>query len=700
MPDQTREYKNSNGTKSNRPATKSIVGAIFFGVVAVALGIYAAVGGAEGVPFWYVLIAVVIIVLLGIAILLRDRRGQRSLTFWKRIRPVVVIAAAPLGFYLLERASNNSLFKMDVYYVILNICLLAILYVIVYFIGQRSRISILVYLAICLFIGAVDHFLIQINGQPVTPADMAAWQTALMVSSGYSYTLTEHLIECIVIFMFYCAVLIHIPRITITRRRVIVSTSIALACALAFGICFTNINISETFSVKINAWLTGWSYSKQGSTICFFKQLQDLQPAKPDGYSSDAADELLKEADETKIGDTNRLTSSDEDPTVIVVMNETFSDLSMYPGLEDTDAYPDLYYEIADSAIESGNLFMSARGAGTCNSEFEFLTGASMGNIGSGVYPYMFYNLTGTTCMPTYFNALGYTTHAIHPAEGTNWRRDSIYQQFEFDDFADIEAFENAPTLRDLVTDKASYDYVLDLLEADENPQFIFDVTIQNHSGYQRGGISKDKMVTVDIDGSDKNDELNEYLSCIQQSDNDIDYFVKKLDSLDRPIVLCFFGDHQPGFISWLFEATHNGKKADSIGLDAVQQTYTVPYMIWANKAAQDEGITKKNVEATRNADARDTQLATRSDIAKDDTRFTSINYLSARLVEDCGLPLSSYQKFLLNTSEIIPSMNINGYMTNDGTWHRFEDISDAKKALNDYEIVQYDNLFNKKADW
>ena len=45
----------------------------------------------------------------------------------------------------------------------------------------------------------------------------------------------------------------------------------------------------------------------------------------------------------------------------------------------------------------------------------------------------------------------------------------------------------NADTLRGLTTDRATYDYVLDLLEADEGPQFVFDVTLQNHGGYDVG---------------------------------------------------------------------------------------------------------------------------------------------------------------------------------------------------------------------
>ena len=64
-------------------------------------------------------------------------------------------------------------------------------------------------------------------------------------------------------------------------------------------------------------------------------------------------------------------------------------------------------------------------------------------------------------------------------------------------------AFADADTLRGLTTDRATYDYVLDLLEADEGPQFVFDVTLQNHGGYDVGGLSDELAVSVPLgDGS------------------------------------------------------------------------------------------------------------------------------------------------------------------------------------------------------
>ncbi len=257
-----------------------------------------------------------------------------------------------------------------------------------------------------------------------------------------------------------------------------------------------------------------------------------------------------------------------------------------------------------------------------------------------------------------------------------------MYGQLGFDEFSDQAAFEDADTLRGLTTDRATYDYVLDLLESDERPQFVFDVTLQNHGGYDVGGLADELAVSVPLGDGSTSSELDEYASVIRQADRDLAYLVDRLNALDRPVVLCFFGDHQPGFSDWLFEATH-GSAADDLGLEAVQERYTVPYLIWANDAARAQG-----------AHAPDSGANGR----------TSLNYLGSKLVEAAGLPTSGYQRFLLAVREAVPAINLNGFLTADGAWHGFgdEDGGDpgALDALRAYATVQYDNLFNKDSAW
>lgn len=658
------------------PTRGDLVGAALCALAAAGLAVYAACGLTDA-PWFAAALAVCALLGCAAAFLVRTGRSERAREAWRLARPLVVLLAIPVGFYLLERPWNDQLLAMSPYYAAVNLCVLGALFAIVYAAGQRTRGAVVLFLAACLVAGVANHFVILFKGQPIVPADLFALSTAASVGAGYTFALDARLLETIAAFAASSTVVAYLPKVAATPRRAMANGACALALAGCFGWWVASSDIEEAYACTVDVWGVKESYAEQGSALCFLKRVQDLSPERPEGYDADDVATLLGSLG----GDVPDADEGAEAPTVIAIMNETFSDLSRYPGLADTDARPAHYYEIAAEALEAGDAYVSALGGGTCNSEFEFLTGSSMGHLGGGVYPYVLYDLDGTESLVSYFDSLGYSTRAIHPAESTNWRRDRVYDQLGFDEFADQDAFADADTLRGLTTDRATYDYVLDLLEADEDPQFIFDVTLQNHGGYDVGGLSDELAVTVPLGDGSTSSELDEYASVIRQADRDLAYLVDRLNALDRPVVLCFFGDHQPGFSDWLFEATHDGATADDLGLEAVQERYTVPYLIWANDAARAQGVH----ELDGGADER-----------------TSLNYLGSKLVEAAGLPTTSYQRFLLAVREAIPAINLNGFLTADGAWHGFGDEEEAGvlEALRAYATVQYDNLFNKDSEW
>lgn len=157
-----------------------------------------------------------------------------------------------------------------------------------------------------------------------------------------------------------------------------------------------------------------------------------------------------------------------------------------------------------------------------------------MGNMGGGVYPYVLYDLEGVDNLASYFRGLGYGTHAIHPAEAANWRRDRIYEQLGFDTFDDITTMEDADTFRDLVTDRATYERVLEKIDEGEGPQFVFDVTIQNHGGYDTGLVPAADAVHLESDEVE-NPEVDEFLAAIRRSDEDLRWLVEELNARTSP---------------------------------------------------------------------------------------------------------------------------------------------------------------------
>lgn len=174
-----------------------------------------------------------------------------------------------------------------------------------------------------------------------------------------------------------------------------------------------------------------------------------------------------------------------------------------------------------------------------------------------------------------------YDTVAIHPLEEVNWRRQAVYSYFGFDDFISIEDMdtENAEYVRNYISDAYSYDLILQILKEDNDvPDFVFDVTVQNHSGYT---YSKDDFEEeVQVNGY-TSFAVNQYLTLIKKSDEALGELIKQLQDFSEPTILVFFGDHYPGgldeFLSWI------NPENDAPSLEILQRKFSVPFLIWAN---------------------------------------------------------------------------------------------------------------------
>lgn len=462
---------------------------------------------------------------------------------------------------------------------------------------------------------------------------------------------------------------------------------VGIACLVGVGAHVTLVDYYNTLSIQVYTWRPLESYYRQGFLPSFISGAQTIKPPVPEGYSVEDAKELISDyAGRYDAGQGATVERSqaaaqfeDEKPTVITIMNETFSDLSIYQNLHANYQGPQFFKSLSDT-LQRGVLYVSAFGGGTCNTEFEYLTGNSMAFLGTGTYPYTIYDLTRTETLSQQFKDLGYDTTAIHPNHGTNWNRENVYNAFGFDSFLTIQDFQDAEKLRGMVTDAATYDKILKMLAENPNPQFIFDVTMQNHSGYDTGLIPADKQVNYVIDGI-SDPEVNEYLALIEESDRALEDFVNQLRKIDRKVILVFFGDHQPFFPDDYNEAWFANEDA-AIHNERLWQT---DYIIWANYdvAGRDQ---------------------------ESDVDDLSINYLGSVLMNLIGAPMSDYQKAHITLREALPAINATGYEDKSLRWYLSSMAAEenfpagspgaeATKARADYAKMQYYELFRDGKD-
>ena len=451
-----------------------------------------------------------------------------------------ILVAGLFACFGLEVPSNHDLLWMYPLCALLEYALVTVTLAGLFFLFQRRGAAPAVLIFALLILGIAEYFIVMFKSTPIQPGDLSALSTAAAVAgTGYTYTLSSFCLYSIALaaismLLYALAATLRPAREQRTKRTVAINLLVGILCLAGVTGHVTLVDYYNTLGIQVYTWRPLESYYRQGFLPAFISSAQTIVPPKPKNYDRAEAEELIdtyaQEFNETEgasEGRTQAVEQFDEEkPAVVAIMNETFSDLSIYQFLHANYQGPQYFKSISD-ALATGKLYVSAYGGGTCNTEFEFLTGNSMAYLGQGVYPYTIYNLTHTENLAQQFSDAGYTTTAIHPNHGTNWNRENVYRDFGFDEFLTIDDFRDADTLRGMVTDEATYDRILEMLESNDDPQFIFDVTMQNHSGYETGLIPSDKQTDYLIDGI-YDAEVNEYLALIEESDRALEQFLNR----------------------------------------------------------------------------------------------------------------------------------------------------------------------------
>lgn len=592
---------------------------------------------------------------------------------------LALIIAAACSVIALELPYNDVFPAMGLQWVSLEFVITLAILVLLYFLTHRFGVGPMLGVAAFAIYGIAQHFVSLFKSAPILPSDLLALGTAMEVSGGYTYELNDELLLAIITASGAICLLMFVRPAQHRgwhAHTVNIGANLCLAAACLGGMFawYVNIDFGEDLHFAYDYWWPLTMYTQQGSLPSFAAVLKDLPIDRPENYSDEQAEKIQNKLSATYAagrGASPERSAAVEQfnqtkPTVIAIMNETFSDLSLYDGLRCGYTGPGRYNSLSD-ALARGSLSVSVTGGGTANTEFEFLTGTSLGFVGGGKYPYTLYNFSDVDSLAKQLATQGYKTTAMHPNEPNNWNRKKVYQQLGFEQFLSIGDFDGAPRFHSGVTDRATYDKIVELLSTSDEPQFIFDVTMQNHGGYEPYGIPPEQIPAYAPEGitdADLLSQLNVYLSCIEASDRDLASFLDQLRTIGKPVVVVFFGDHQPGFAGTLNDALFPDDDKVTHGERALQTTYT----IWANY----------DVAGNDQASA---------------TSGTSASDLAAQTLDMIGAPLTDAQMAQLAVHATLPQLNIAGYLAPEGIWYALDADSPYRSLVDDLSRVQYLNF-------
>lgn len=599
-------------------------------------------------------------------------RTFNKITSWL-IYFFAIVGVSVLCFIFLEMPSNPSFLSMTSVCMTCELSIVTCMVVGCWLILQRRPSSFAIPMLACAAYGIAEYFVENFKAAAIMPSDLRNIGTGISVASGYEYEITGTILLVIILFCLAAGVLVWLkdPLAPFLARKRgdathYVKTVAASVLSIAVGLGLVISSITFAFNedwqekgVNFDFWETHKSNNLYGLIPSFFAALQLEKLEAPLDYTKEDAEEL--QASLARLYDQYIESAPErqamvaqfeqEKPNIIFVMNESFSDLSFLGGLGVNYEGPN--YVNSFDAKARGKTSVSVYGGGTCNSEFESLTGTSLGYVGAGITPYTLYDLSRIDSIPRQFKSLGYETCSIHPELATNWRRDKTLPALGFDEFIDQSSFSDSERLRKYVRDYETYDVAIDRILDNKNPQFIFDITMMGHGNYLSGLIPSENSTWYDFEsvGLDKSGAaaVNEYLSSVNMIDRDIQYLISRLSEIDEPCVIVFFGDHQPAF-SWWFQEEHADHSSD---IAYKESLYTTDYFIWANYPI--EGYAGADDEEND----RDLSFGT---IADADLMGWTMNFI--------GAPLTEYEKACFMSRWWIQSNNIFGYMDATSVWH------------------------------
>ncbi|MDO5703321.1 MAG: LTA synthase family protein, partial [Lachnospiraceae bacterium] len=511
----------------------------------------------------------------------------------------------------------------------------------------------------------VNYFVQQFRGIPFQWIDLGSVRTAMSVSGNYRYVMTWQIVagitvSCVAVGLWWD---LRPGKLMPGMRGRIASGLISLALIMAFWGVIFHTDFLKSTGIWLRDWQPWYTYRLFGMESGFLAFAKASFPEAPEGYSADAVKSIID--DSVKAAADLRVPGGDVPENVIVIMNESFSDLTIYPGFRASEDVIGGVRSLTENT-QKGRLLVSVKGGTTANTEYEFLTGNSC-VLSPTTVVYNSFIKQDQFSLARVLSAQGYKSIAMHPYGPYGWNRNVVYPRMGFEEFYSIKnAYGDAEKVRSFVGDRSDYDEIRKQLENKEDGErlFIFNITMQNHSQYRTEGFPS----TVEVEGfAGKNKgQAEQYCTLLKISDEAIMEFLEYLKTLDQKTMVLFFGDHQPEIGDDFWEYCQGGD-SDSWTFEEQQRAFETCFFLWANY-----------------------------DIPEAEGLMISANYLSAYLLSQTGLSRSGYEDHLLMMRGSIPAMNSFGYIDPDGTHHEWGEKDanpEAEEKLRQYKCLIYNEL-------
>ena len=526
----------------------------------------------------------------------------------------------------------------------------------------------LVTACLCITLPIVSNVKLINRGVPLLPWDFSMATEALSVANGYDISLKVVDLVCIII-----AICLTLVLFIVFRNRKSSWTRIKVLSIPMMFLVFVFVNTSfinseiEGNNTDYRVYQVDAYYSQRGFIPAFLEYCSYLNVSnKPEYYSKSTMEGVVEEIRTNCDGHKGNNT-----PNIIAIMDESFWDAERL----DTVAFNDELlpnYESLKAESMYGNLFTHVLSGGTVTSEFEFLTGFS-----GEFFPedYMVYGNFLDDDFPSVISILeeqGYRTTAIHPYLATNYNRENAYGKLGIDECFFDEDFENTKMIRGYISDESTFEKIEKEYEKNKvnnQPQFIFTVTMQNHGGYWEEQTYSDSVVSYTTNQYSEVTEacMTDYFSGLHESDRALGELIEYFRNVDEDTIIVFFGDHMSDAgpkDDRMFAKT--GWKNNMYMYD--YETHVVPFLVWSNYDSRSE-----------------------------DWGIMEVGELLPSVFDAYGIAGSDFWNFLIEIKKYYAAIDQRIVVNSDGTYTKLSELTEEQTNVHEiYRLLQYDCIWGE----
>lgn len=447
----------------------------------------------------------------------------------------------------------------------------------IFFLSNRVWIAVLGSGAIVLTATFINYMKLILRNDPILATDIQYISEAANMSSGYNVMLNHQMLLCIaavILATVFCAVFLR-WKLPGWRPRLIGLAAVIAVGAVSYLTLYRSESIykkTENLIGDMSYWSDSDQYVCRGFLYPLLYSTKELSDGKPDGYDKEESAAYYASLPSGDIPD-------DQKVSVIAIMLEAYNDFSKFGVLDFTDdPYAFLHELQAESA--HGELVTNIFAGGTIDTERCFVTGST------SLVEYR----APVDSLARYFSAQGYSTAFCHTGYEWFYNRQNVAEYMGFDvhyffenryfNHTDYGAMNDTHFFPDLIT-------LYDESMAADKPYFNFSVTYQNHGPYSDSELKREKTY-VSRDGLSEQAWyiLNNYLAGIAETNEALRTLIDHFRTVDEPVVVMFFGDHNPwmGDGAWVFDEIGVSFEGD----EGFYNYYSTPWVIWANDAARE----------------------------------------------------------------------------------------------------------------